>query len=65
MKNLEQNLQQHTITHQPPTTKLAELLKTVKNTKQLYTTNNPYSAPSTTSYSYEKLNEDTDITSKK
>ena len=36
-----------------------------QNIKRLYNTTNLSSAPSTHSYSYEKLNENTDITSKK
>ena len=35
-----------------------------QNIKRIYNTNDPHSAPSTASYSYDKLNENTDITSK-
>ena len=35
-----------------------------QNKKRLDNTTDPSSAPSTSSYSYEKLNENTDITSK-
>ena len=36
-----------------------------QNRKQLYKTTDTYSSPSTLSYSYDKLNENTDVTSKK
>ena len=36
-----------------------------QNRKRLDTTNDPSSAPSTSSYSYEKFNENNGITSKK
>ena len=36
-----------------------------QNRKRIYNTTDPFSEPSTPSYSYDKLNENTDITSNK
>ena len=60
-----QCLQQYTITHQPWPTELAKLTNSVENRKWLDNTTNNSSAPSTPSYSYGWLNENTYITSKK
>ena len=58
-------LQQYTIAHWPWPIELAKLTNLGENRKRLDNTTDPYSAHSTHSYSYEKLNENTDITSKK
>ena len=44
---------------------LSELVNPEKNRKQLENTTDTYSGASTPSYSYDKLNENTDINSKK
>ena len=60
-----QNLQQYIIACWRWIMELADLTNSEKNRKRLENTTSPYSAPSTPSYSYDKLNEYSETSCKK